>query len=103
MEPSFQENKLLICAIFVSKTKLIINIKAEPNINIYPVNKRGSKSGFNLLIKIKLKACVNIEIKTKISPTDIAVAPPDPVSDVTTIPINPRSEEHTSELQSRGH
>src|SRR5699024_8667485 len=69
--------------------KLTVNIKTAPTTSIYPVRSLGSNVGFNLLIKIKLNACIAIDKKIKISPLEKEDNPSPLASDVVTIPINP--------------
>src|SRR5699024_12089859 len=63
-----------------------------------PVSNLGSKSGFNLLIKIKLNACINIEIKINKSPVEIDAKPSSPTIEVTIIPINPKKKPNNRNL-----
>src|SRR5699024_7226567 len=67
MRPISHENNPDNCTISLSKTAATTKMKTDPATSMYPVNKRGSNVGFNLLIKMKLKACANID--RKMNPT----------------------------------
>src|SRR5699024_11401023 len=51
-----------------------------------------------LLIKIKLNACINIEIKINKSPVEIDAKPSSPTIEVTIIPINPKKKPNNRNL-----
>src|SRR5699024_11623507 len=96
--PYFQLKTYTICDKSFSILYASVNINPDPITNIYPVSNLGSKSGFNLLIKIKLNACINIEIKINKSPVEIDATPSSPTIEVTIIPINPKKKPNNRNL-----